>query len=109
MIRQSITNIVRWAQRYDDNSEVPGGLNWGIPTPKATKRPTSHSVNPADIADDNYGMNFTVYGANGGKVIQISSYDPRTDKRTTALHIITDREDLGEELGMIITRESLSR
>ena len=62
-----------------------------------------------DMADSINGMNFTVYNATGGKVIQLSSYDSRTDSNRTSLYVITDQENLGEELAQIITRESLSR
>jgi hypothetical protein len=54
-------------------------------------------------------MNFTVYNAIGGKVIQIASYDPIRDRLNASLYIVTDKEDLGVELGMIITKEGLSR
>ena len=55
------------------------------------------------------GLNFTVFNAIGGKVVQFSSYDPRTDRHYNAIYVVTDQEDLGEELGQIITKESLTR
>jgi len=55
------------------------------------------------------GMNFNVYPATGGKVIEFRTYDPVRDTSRISLYVITDREDLGEELGQIITRESLTR
>ena len=111
MVRKVITDVVRWAQRYEDEGLVPTAKGWyGSNSIKAkTTGKSRHVVDPSSIGNENYGMHFTVYGATGGKVIQISSYDPHTDKNTAALHIITDKEDLGVELGMIITRESLSR
>jgi len=54
-------------------------------------------------------MNFRVYNATGGKIVQIHSYDPRTDRSTSSLYIVTDKEDLGDEIAQIITRESLTR
>ena len=54
-------------------------------------------------------MNFTVYNATGGKVIQIRTLDIQRDQVSSSLYVITDKEDLGEELGMIITKESLCR
>ena len=62
-----------------------------------------------NIEDGNQGMNFTVYHATGGKIIQIRTYDSRTDRTSSELYIVTDKEDLGEELAQIITRESLTR
>jgi len=49
------------------------------------------------------GMNFTVYRANGGHVIEHRMYDRKTDRSDSSLHIITDDKDLGEELAKIIT------
>jgi len=54
-------------------------------------------------------MHFTVYNATGGKVIETRTYDPRTDRNNSNLYVITDKEELGEELAQIITKESLCR
>lgn len=56
---------------------------------------------------ESYGMNFTVYRANGGHIIEHRTYDKRTDRNNNSLHIITDDKDLGEEIGKIITFESI--
>lgn len=113
LLRKAISNCVKWADRHDaeDFSELKSSAYGflGVSMPKRQSKKQMIGVNPANIGNENYGLNFTVYGANGGKVIQIQSYDPHTDKSTTALHIITDNENLGEELGLIITRESLTR
>jgi hypothetical protein len=56
---------------------------------------------------DSHGMNFTVYRANGGHIIETRKYDRKRDSNDTSLHIITDDKDLGEEIGKIITFENL--
>ena len=56
---------------------------------------------------DSNGMNFTVYRANGGHVIETRAYDRHKDRNNHGLHIITDDKDLGEEIGKIITFEHL--
>jgi len=53
------------------------------------------------------GMNFKVYKASGGTIIETNQYDRRTDRHTNGLYIITDDKDLGKEIGKIITMESL--
>jgi len=53
------------------------------------------------------GMNFTVYRANGGHVIETRKYDRKNDRSDHGLHIITDDKDLGEEIGKIITFENI--
>lgn len=54
-----------------------------------------------------HGMNFTVYRANGGHVIETRIYDRKRDDNNMSLHVITDDKDLGEEIGRIITFEHL--
>jgi len=53
------------------------------------------------------GMTFTVHRANGGHVIETSRYDANKDRTDNSLHVITDVQDLGEEIGKIITYEGL--
>lgn len=53
------------------------------------------------------GMNFTVYRANGGFIIEHRVYNQKTDRHDNSLHIIIEDKDLGEEIGKIITFESL--
>lgn len=53
------------------------------------------------------GMDFTVYRANGGTLIETRMYDRKTDRNSTGLHIITDEKDLGEEIAKIITYERI--
>lgn len=73
-----------------------------------TSLKSSHPM-PSSINDYNRGMNFTVFQATGGKIVQLSNYDARTDRTISSLYIVTDNEDLGEELNLIITKESLTR
>lgn len=56
---------------------------------------------------DSSGMNFTVYKANGGFIFEYHQYDRHRDRSEHKLHIVTDDKDLGEELGKIISFETL--
>ena len=80
-----------------------------VPQPSYGTIGGSNKVRPGSIADDTNGMNFTVYNATGGKVIQFSIYDKQRDRHISSLYVVTDRENLGEELAQIITKESLTR
>lgn len=53
------------------------------------------------------GMRFQLYKASGGFVIETRHYDERTDRNNNKIYVITENQDLGEELGKIITMESL--
>ena len=59
------------------------------------------------IGGSKHRMNFTVYRANGGMMVEYNRYDDRKDQHYCELHIIHPDQDLGEALGKIITFESL--
>jgi len=92
-LKKVITNWVR--EDWDNVKEPMANL-----TSTGRVRPTPPEIN-------SNGMNFTVYRANGGHIIEHRIYDKRTDRTTNGLHIITDDKDLGEEIGKIITYEQL--
>lgn len=52
-------------------------------------------------------LHFTVYNANGGRVIETRRYDKKTDRSTNGLYVITNDMDFGHEVDKIITMESL--
>jgi hypothetical protein len=97
-IKKITKSIIKWAVSEESKSY-----------PEDSCVPSSLAKNSNVINDRSNAMNFTVHAATGGKVIQVSVYDPRTDRHNTSLYVITDKEDLGEELSQIITKESLSR
>ena len=53
------------------------------------------------------GIRFEVYRANGGTVIETRRNDRRTGDSVYELHVVAGDQDIGEELGKIITMESL--
>jgi hypothetical protein len=59
------------------------------------------------IGSNRHRMNFTVYRANGGVLVEINRYDERKDQHHCELHIVHPDENLGEALGKIVTFESL--
>ncbi len=61
------------------------------------------------VGDSNNGIHFTIYKATGGKVVEVHTYDPSVDRSDSSLYIITDKDDLGKELELIITKEGLMR
>ena len=109
-IKNAIIGIIKWASR-PGNAEIE--RDYAAEKSKALYNSStigsSKVMSQGDSIDGTNSMNFTVFPAIGGKVIQIRSYDPRLDRHVGSLYVITDQEDLGEELGQIITRESLSR
>lgn len=55
------------------------------------------------------GMNFTVYHASGGHVLEYNQYDEKTDRHYNRLHIIPTDQDLGQGISHIITLELLRK
>jgi CRISPR/Cas system CSM-associated protein Csm4 (group 5 of RAMP superfamily) len=52
-------------------------------------------------------LNFTIYVANGGRVVETRRYDKKTDRHTNGLYVINNDADFGKEIDKIITMESL--
>jgi hypothetical protein len=103
-IRRSILKLIKWAAAVDQVTE---------PNKYDDRKAQGTAIGLAkssmsEINDMGNGMNFTMYNATGGKVVQIRSYNPSTDRSKSALYVITDTEDLGTELAQIITMERLS-
>lgn len=65
----------------------------------------SQVVETSSLQSD--GMRFQLYKAAGGYVIETATYDHVKDRRHTKMYVITDDKDIGQELGKIITMESL--
>ena len=59
------------------------------------------------IGSSRHRMNFTVYRANGGVLVEVNRYDERKDQHYCELHIVHPDENLGASLGKIVTFESL--
>ena len=73
------------------------------------KIPRGISVGTGPSLDSDKGIRFQVYKANGGMIVETAMYDRNRDRHITGLHIITDDKDLGQELGKIITMETLKQ
>jgi len=52
-------------------------------------------------------LNFKVYSAVGGKIVEFSRYDPKTDRHERQMYIIGRDEDFGEKIAKISTLEVL--
>jgi hypothetical protein len=67
----------------------------------------SISEDRPSIGSSKHRMNFVVYRANGGVLVEINRYDERKDHHHCELHIVHPDENLGDALGKIVTFESL--
>lgn len=62
---------------------------------------------PPSIDQPDRAIQFTVYNANGGRVVETRRYDRVKDRHTNGLYIITGEQDFGKEVNKIITIEAL--
>lgn len=53
------------------------------------------------------GMRFQLFKASGGYVIETTHYDDRRDERINKMYVVTEEQDIGKEIGKIITMEAL--
>ena len=71
------------------------------------KEPTGVLVKEGESINSDPVLQFRVFGAVGGKVVEFSHYDRRTDRRNSTTYIITDDQDFGDRISKIATLESL--
>ena len=93
--KQAIQMKLSWKQRF---------RNW-LNESNDENLTLSHDIEPARLESD--GMRFNLYKASGGYVIETCHYDSKTDRHNNKMYVITDDKDVGEEMGKIITMESL--
>ena len=65
------------------------------------------SKGPPSIDQPERAIQFTIYNANGGRVIETRRYDKKTDRHSNGLYVITSDKEFGHEIDKIITMESL--
>ena len=102
LIKRYLGRMAQWATEDDAIFMDPA------PAPQRRRNMVRNSTQSQSI-DSVGGLNFTVFPASGGTVVQFSRYDTRTDTNRVELYIVTDKDDLGQELSLIITKESLTR
>lgn len=93
----------KWLKRklrdwVDDAREEPDMLVCEKST--SSSQLDSHMHNP---------INFSIYTAQGGRVLEVRQRDRRTDDWVTSLHVIKSDEDFGTEIANIVFMETLKR
>ena len=92
--------ILQRAKRIRNRSETKSSID-------RLQTGISISEDRPSIGSSRHRMNFVVYRANGGVLVEINRYDERKDQHHCELHIVHPDQDLGEALGKIVTFESL--
>jgi hypothetical protein len=99
--------IKRWFNRMCEDA-------WRDAQYEHTNQKYSTRARASPIIDDRSvdldrgkSLRFNVYMANGGRVVETTRYDRKTDENNTSLYIITDDQEFGKEIDKIIVMEGL--
>ena len=71
------------------------------------EKASSLTVRTSDDPDHDRCLNFKVWFANGGKVVQTNRYDRHKDRSQTSMYVITEDQDFGREIDKIVTMDNL--
>jgi hypothetical protein len=94
-----------WIMNFDQDSVEDVESNYTSPS---KLRRGLISVRGDNILDTE-PLRLNIYSASGGMIIETKTYDSQKDRQTIQLYIVSDTEQLGEELSKIITMVSLGR
>ena len=79
------------------------------PIAESTRSGRKHNLISRGSELNSRGMSFTIHMANGGYVLEYTSYDEKTDRNSHNLHIISSDQDLGQGIAHVITLEMLRK
>jgi hypothetical protein len=94
--------IVKWVREDWDNARQEQDC---YPSPKMSRGNTISTISGRASVDSEPTLQFKVYSAVGGKIVEFSRYDPRTDRQDRQIYIIGNDEDFGEKISKISTLE----
>jgi hypothetical protein len=94
--------IGRWAYEYRDTPDDVANECYS-----STKMSRGNTISTGRGIDSEPTLNFKVYSAVGGKIVEFSRYDPKSDRHDRQMYIIGRDEDFGEKIAKISTLEVL--
>ena len=92
--------VVKWVREDWDNARQEQDC---YPTPKLS---SMNTLSTRDVNSDPT-LQFKVYNAIGGKVVEFSRYDRKQDRHFHDIYIIGKDEDFGAKIAKIAMLESL--
>jgi hypothetical protein len=98
MIRQALRELIRWAQECEEKTEYAIA---------ASNRPRRGTISGNDSDLNNNKINFAVFPANGGSIVQVYHYDRKKDEDIRTLYVVHDDEEFDQHLAQIISMERL--
>ena len=94
--------IVKWVREDWENArDQPEDC---YPSPKLSR---ANSVSTGRGIDSDPTLQFKVYSAVGGKIVEFTRYDRKSDRHDHQIYVIGKDEDFGEMIAKISTLEVL--
>jgi hypothetical protein len=94
--------VVNWVRDDWENARQEQDC---YPSPKMSRGNSVSTISGRANIDSEPTLNFKVYSAIGGKIVEFSRYDPKTDRHDRQMYIIGKDEDFGEKISKISTLE----
>ena len=89
--------VAQWAHQGREYAEENCKVSRGLVTTRDSEA----------VCGDDPILNFKIYSAVGGKVVEFRRYDRKSDRNDTTTYIITNDQDFGERISKIATMEKL--
>ena len=98
--------VIKWVRDDWDNT---GQLMQDdcYPSPKMSRSNTISTITGRNHIDSEPTLQFKVYSAVGGKIVEFSRYDRKSDRHDYQVYIINQDQDFGERIAKIATMENL--
>jgi hypothetical protein len=98
---------MKWFDRWFSKKVRQSWDEEACPPDQPRTRAMLSSSKPIERSLGDHPMNLQIHRANGGYILEFSTYDRKRDEHDRNLHIVTQDQDLGESIAQIITVEML--
>jgi hypothetical protein len=98
--------VVKWVREDWENARNDQPEDC-YPSPKLGRGNPISTISGRANVDSDPTLQFKVYSAVGGKVVEFNRYDPKSDRTDRQIYIIGKDEDFGEKIAKISTLEAL--
>ena len=98
--------IVKWVREDWENARQDQPEDC-YPSPKMSRGNAISTISGRNHIDSEPTLQFKVYSAVGGKIVEFSRYDRKSDRHDHQVYIIGKDEDFGEKIAKISTLEIL--
>ena len=98
--------IVKWVREDWEKASQPMQDDC-YPSPKLGRGNAISTISGRANIDSEPTLQFKVYSAVGGKIVEFHRYDPKSDRTDRQIYIVGKDEDFGEKIAKISTLEIL--